>query len=131
MADSPEQAATSAATQYGRYTPLVERAVQAIRDRLMQTHPSWYKPLALKRRGDEAQKSAEQIAWAAIHGMHGADLLVCPTDGLPPNGGMCGLSGDYGALMEPLACGYPKGHSGDHAWASLPTFVDGKPVLDA
>jgi hypothetical protein len=43
---------------------------------------------------------------------------------------ICGLSGNYGPFMEPLACGHPKGHDGDHAWVSLPTFVNGKPVQD-
>lgn len=38
---------------------------------------------------------------------------------------ICGLSGNYGAKGEPLACAYRRGHDGDHAWASLPTFVDG------
>lgn len=43
-------------------------------------------------------------------------------------GAICGASGNYGAHMEPLACAYPAGHDGPHAWESLPTFVDGKPV---
>lgn len=40
---------------------------------------------------------------------------------------ICGLSGNYGAHMEPLACAYPKDHDGPHAWTSLPTFVNGFP----
>lgn len=36
---------------------------------------------------------------------------------------ICGLSGNYGAKGEPLACAYPRGHGGNHAWASLPTFT--------
>lgn len=41
---------------------------------------------------------------------------------------ICGASGAYGAYGEPLACAHRRGHHGDHAWASLPTFVDGSPV---
>lgn len=41
---------------------------------------------------------------------------------------ICGISGNYGAHLEPLACAYRKGHEGPHAWASLPTFVNGKAV---
>lgn len=38
---------------------------------------------------------------------------------------ICGLSGNYGVHMEPLACAYPPNHQGSHAWESLPTFVNG------
>lgn len=43
---------------------------------------------------------------------------------------ICGQGGNYGAFMEPIACGYPKHHEGPHAWATLPTFVNGVPVLN-
>jgi hypothetical protein len=33
-----------------------------------------------------------------------------------------------GRNMEMLLCGFKKGHDGPHAWASLPTFVNGEPV---
>lgn len=39
---------------------------------------------------------------------------------------ICGQGGNYGRLGEPLVCGHPAGHTGDHAWVSLPTFVDGE-----
>jgi len=44
-------------------------------------------------------------------------------------GGICGMSGNYGTHQEPLACAYPEGHLGPHAWESLPTFVAGRAVI--
>jgi hypothetical protein len=26
---------------------------------------------------------------------------------------------------EPIACAFPFGHSGEHSWATIPTFTDG------
>lgn len=43
---------------------------------------------------------------------------------------VCGVASESGTHGEPLACGYPKGHAGPHAWASLPTFVAGRPVFE-
>lgn len=34
---------------------------------------------------------------------------------------VCGIVSNSGPDGEPLGCGYPAGHEGDHAWASLPT----------
>src|SRR5581483_12381917 len=90
-----------------RYLPLTRQGVEAIRERLFQAHPSWYKPLALKRRGDAARAAADTLAWAAVHGLHGARLLVCQMEGLPRGAAICGLAGNYGAHQEPLACAYP------------------------
>lgn len=39
--------------------------------------------------------------------------------------GICGVVCAAGRHGEPLACGHPHGHAGDHAWGSLPTFVAG------
>lgn len=39
---------------------------------------------------------------------------------------ICGMVCTCGPNLEPLACGYRRGHDGVHSWASLPTFVDGK-----
>ena len=36
---------------------------------------------------------------------------------------ICGVVSQSGPNREPLACGFPQGHDGDHAWASLPTFT--------
>ena len=43
------------------------------------------------------------------------------------NSRICGVVCPCGAFGEPLACGLMKGHGGPHAWASLPTFIDGRP----
>lgn len=40
---------------------------------------------------------------------------------------ICGVVSECGPNLEPLACGYPKGHDGAHAWATLPTFPPPKP----
>ena len=40
---------------------------------------------------------------------------------------ICGAVSQSGRYGEPLACAFPKGHAGAHAWASLPTFVNGEP----
>lgn len=37
--------------------------------------------------------------------------------------GICGVVSNSGAEGEPLACGFPVGHEGKHAWATLPTFI--------
>ena len=37
--------------------------------------------------------------------------------------GICGVVSDSGTNGEPLACAFPKGHSSNHAWATLPTFI--------
>lgn len=39
---------------------------------------------------------------------------------------ICGIVCECGPNGEPLACGWPEGHSGPHAWADLPTFVTGR-----
>jgi ribosomal protein L37E len=36
---------------------------------------------------------------------------------------ICGIVSYSGAKGEPLACGFPAGHAGNHAWATLPTFT--------
>jgi len=36
---------------------------------------------------------------------------------------ICGVVCECGPEHEPLACGFPKGHAGPHAWASLPTWT--------
>jgi hypothetical protein len=36
---------------------------------------------------------------------------------------ICGVISNSGPNAEPLACAYPPGHTGDHSWASLPTFA--------
>lgn len=38
---------------------------------------------------------------------------------------ICGVIHHGGRKGEPLACGLPSGHVGEHAWAGIPTFVDG------
>jgi hypothetical protein len=43
---------------------------------------------------------------------------------------ICGIVCAAGRKGEPLACGHKKGHRGKHAWASLPTFVNGVAVED-
>jgi hypothetical protein len=43
---------------------------------------------------------------------------------------MCGVGCAAGAKGEMLLCGFKKGHRGKHAWATLPTFVDGKLTVD-
>jgi hypothetical protein len=43
-----------------------------------------------------------------------------------PLGFICGMVCTCGPNLEPLACGYKHGHDGEHAWASLPTFVAGE-----
>jgi hypothetical protein len=40
---------------------------------------------------------------------------------------ICGTVCECGPNREPLACGFPKGHDGAHAWATLPTF----PIVSA
>lgn len=42
---------------------------------------------------------------------------------------ICAVICECGPFGEPLACGLPDGHGGPHAWASLPTFVDARPVF--
>jgi hypothetical protein len=42
---------------------------------------------------------------------------------------ICGVSCNCGPFGEPLVCGHPTGHGGPHAWSSLPTFVDGRPMF--
>lgn len=37
---------------------------------------------------------------------------------------ICGVVSLSGVRGAPLACGLPVGHSGTHAWASLPTFTE-------
>lgn len=41
---------------------------------------------------------------------------------------ICGVVSASGANGEPLACGWPKGHESDHSWATLPTYLQGKPI---
>lgn len=36
--------------------------------------------------------------------------------------GICGVVSHSGPGGEPLACGYTPSHTGQHSWASLPTF---------
>lgn len=36
----------------------------------------------------------------------------------------CGPNGEL------LGCGFKEGHDGDHAWASLPTFISGLTLLE-
>jgi hypothetical protein len=36
---------------------------------------------------------------------------------------ICGIVSLSGGRGEPLACGFPEGHKGSHAWATLPTFA--------
>lgn len=42
------------------------------------------------------------------------------------NDDVCGMGCAAGRNLEMLLCGLSKGHKGDHAWASLPTFVGGR-----
>ncbi len=35
---------------------------------------------------------------------------------------LCGVISHSGFYGEPLACGYARGHAGNHSWATLPTF---------
>lgn len=35
---------------------------------------------------------------------------------------LCAIVCKCGPNGEPLACGYKRGHHGDHSWATLPTF---------
>jgi len=41
---------------------------------------------------------------------------------------LCCVISHSGLYGEPLACGYVRGHAGNHSWATLPTFVNGEPV---
>lgn len=43
---------------------------------------------------------------------------------------VCGVGCAAGRKGEMLLCGFKKGHKGKHAWASLPTFVEGCAVGD-
>ena len=47
---------------------------------------------------------------------------------MPDEHGICGVLCAAGRHGEPLACGFPKGHKGKHAWATLPTFANGVSV---
>ena len=81
--------------------------------------------------GSTGTHHAETCLFKAQERVMGATPLV-EKPGIDPGDALaalsiCGLSGNYGAKGEPLACAYPRGHDGDHAWASLPTFVDGSP----
>jgi hypothetical protein len=50
-------------------------------------------------------------------------LHWCRATSSCPTPAICGVVSHSGAKGEPLACGFPFGHSGAHAWATLPTFV--------
>lgn len=39
---------------------------------------------------------------------------------------ICGVVCNCGPEGEPLACGYPPLHDGNHSWASIPTFCYGQ-----
>jgi hypothetical protein len=43
---------------------------------------------------------------------------------------VCGVTGNLGPHGEPISCGYAPGHDADHSWATLPTFVEGRTVLE-
>jgi hypothetical protein len=43
---------------------------------------------------------------------------------------VCGVGCAAGRNGEMLLCGFRKGHFGAHAWASLPTFIDGGILAD-
>jgi hypothetical protein len=43
---------------------------------------------------------------------------------------MCMVGCAAGPNGEMLLCGFKPGHEGPHAWATLPTFVDGKSVRE-
>jgi hypothetical protein len=38
------------------------------------------------------------------------------------SGAICSVISESGRNGEPLGCGYRIGHTGNHSWASLPTF---------
>lgn len=44
---------------------------------------------------------------------------------MTPCNDSCGVGSASGRNGEMLLCGLPAGHDGEHAWASLPTFVNG------
>ena len=35
---------------------------------------------------------------------------------------ICGVVCECGPNLEPLACGWARGHDGPHSWSTLPTF---------
>ena len=39
---------------------------------------------------------------------------------------ICGVVCNCGPEGEPLACGYPIGHEGNHAWSAIPSFCYGE-----
>lgn len=41
---------------------------------------------------------------------------------------LCTYGSASGRKGEMLLCGFKRGHKGNHAWASLPTFTNGKPI---
>lgn len=61
--------------------------------------------LELRRHADEFDARAAEIEGHAI----------------------CGVVSQSGPNLEPLACGYPSGHAGSHAWSALPTFTPSEP----
>lgn len=75
----------------------------------------------------EAPQSDEEANAAAFAESAGLtpDYLSGRKQPPPP---ICGTISHSGPHGEPLACAYPPNHDGDHSWATLPTFVDGKPL---
>ena len=51
------------------------------------------------------------------------DALAAEADQAEPRP-ICGVVCTCGPNLEPLACGFKVGHSGAHAWATLPTFTN-------
>jgi hypothetical protein len=37
---------------------------------------------------------------------------------------ICGITSQSGPNLEPLACGYKRGHDGAHSWSTLPTWAE-------
>lgn len=60
--------------------------------------------------------------------------MTLPSAGKVPEGvfaaSICGTICPCGPNGEPLACGYEQGHNGNHSWATLPTFLNGRTALE-
>jgi hypothetical protein len=68
-----------------------------------------------------------------------ADCVLRPDSTYPSYGqgyadgmasAICGMGGNYGPNLAPLACALPKDHDGEHSTASLPTFVGDRTVRE-
>lgn len=59
-------------------------------------------------------------------GLHQRPMVAWKQWGDP--GAICGMVSQSGPNLEPLACGWKAGHTGKHAWSSLPSFVRATPI---